>query len=128
MKKGVARIIVGTVLILLQIMSFIGNAHAGIGIQISFDSIAVFAYDLVVLISYCFLGIVGVILLVSGIIARSKGKPEDCPPKEEVSMEKNVEEDTVAFHLREIPLSKSLPILFAISVLLLILIFILEKL
>ena len=73
MKKGVKRIILGSILIALQVVSFIGNTLAGTSsIQISFDSPALFVYDLVFLISYFFVGIVGLILLISGIVAHYK--------------------------------------------------------
>ena len=76
MKKGIARIIIGIVLVVLQLMSLAGNAKAGVGIQLSFSSAAVFVYDLISLISYCFVGIIGVILLITGIIAYRKTEDE----------------------------------------------------
>lgn len=129
MKKGIVRVIVGLILIILQVMSVVGNALAGTGrsIQISFDTLALFVSDLIFLISYFFVGIVGAILIISGLIARSKGEQNDQPPKEEVAIKKNVEEDPALFYIPQIPLSISLPILFAISVVILILIFILER-
>lgn len=69
MRKGIFRIIIGVFLILLQTISVIGNASAGVGIQISFSSVAVLVYDIIGLVSYFFVGIVGCLLLFSGIIA-----------------------------------------------------------
>lgn len=129
MKKGVVRIVLGSILIILQVMSVVGNTLAGKGssIQISFDSIALFVYDLIFLVSYFFVGIVGAILLVSGLIARCKGETSEQTPSEEVVHKDADEEDSAAFYIPEIPLSKSLPILFAISAVILILIFMLER-
>lgn len=72
MQKGKKRTIIGAVLIILQILSLAGNAKAGIGIQLSFNSIGVFVYDLFSLIGYCLVGIVGLVLLISGIVAYRK--------------------------------------------------------
>lgn len=68
MKKGKARIIVGVILIVLQIMSLAGNAKAGISIQLSS------LYDITYLIGYFLVGIVGVVLLISGIVSYLKNK------------------------------------------------------
>ena len=75
-RRGVARIIIGTILIVLQTLSAIGNALAGVKIQLSFKTLAVFIYDLVYLISYFFIGIIGLILLISGIVAYTKRRIE----------------------------------------------------
>lgn len=69
MKKGLLRIIIGCVLIILQLMSAIGNSSSGLHFSISFANISVFIYDLCVLLGYYFIGILGVILLTSGLIA-----------------------------------------------------------
>lgn len=123
MKKGIARIVLGAVLIAFQVMSFIGNA--GVGFNLSFDSLASFVFDLISLVSYWFFGIVGVIILVSGIIARSKGETQS-QPNEDCTSEEFAEDDTEEQGGFVIPLSKSLPILFAIFVVLLVLIIILS--
>lgn len=68
MKKGKARIIVGVILIVLQIMSLAGNAKAGISIQLSS------LYDITYLIGYFLVGIIGVVLLIFGIIAYRKSR------------------------------------------------------
>ena len=72
MRKGKTRIVLGAILIILQLVSFAGNAKTGNGIQISFASPALFVYDLIVFVSYCFIGIVGMVLLISGIVAYIK--------------------------------------------------------
>ena len=74
MKKGIKRIIAGIILIVLQTMSIIGNASAGIGIQLSFASATAFFYDLLFLFGYLFFGIIGLILLIWGITAYNKSK------------------------------------------------------
>ena len=72
MKKGIKRIVAGSIMIILQVLSLIGNAKVGIGIQLSFYSVEVFLYDLMYLVGYLFVGIVGAILLIWGINAYSK--------------------------------------------------------
>ena len=84
MKRGIVRIIFGIILVILQLMSIAGNAKAGIGIQISFDSLAVFLYDLIFLVSSNCVGIIGIILLVSGVRAYTKGGQEDPAAKKNV--------------------------------------------
>ncbi len=69
MKAGTIRILFGIILIILQAMSIIGNAKVGIGIQLSFDSASAFLYDFVSLLAYLFVGIIGLIFLIWGIIA-----------------------------------------------------------
>ena len=68
MKKGKARIIAGVILIILQIMSLAGNAKAGVVIQLSS------LYDITYLIGYFLVGIIGVVLLISGIVSYLKNK------------------------------------------------------
>lgn len=68
MKKGKARIIVGVILIVLQIMSLAGNANVGMIFQLSS------LYDITYLIGYFLVGIVGVVLLISGIVSCLKNK------------------------------------------------------
>lgn len=70
MKKGKARIVIGIILIVLQVMSIAGNAKVGRGVEISFDSV----YDLVYSIGYMLAGIIGVVLLILGIRAYVKSK------------------------------------------------------
>lgn len=68
MRKGIVRIVLGCVLILLQIMSIIGNP-AGMKISISFANLYVFFYDVLFILGAYMVGIIGVILLVFGIRA-----------------------------------------------------------
>lgn len=74
MRKGIARIVIGIILIVLQLMSLIGNMKAGVGFQLSFASPAAFLFDLIFLISYFLVGIIGVILLLFGIRAYKKSE------------------------------------------------------
>lgn len=121
MKKGKIRIILGSALVILQIMSFLGNAKAGIGIQISFDSLGLFIADIIYLVSYCFVGIIGTILLISGARDYVTGEPEE-PIEEETVPEE--EEEIKGF---TIPLSTIMPILLAIFVVILAIVLILER-
>ncbi len=68
-RKGKIRIGIGSVLTCLQILSAIGNAKSGFVYSISFDTPALFLYDLVFYISSHIFGIVGIILLASGLIS-----------------------------------------------------------
>lgn len=72
MRRGKTRIVFGILMILTQCISLAGNAKAGVGIQFSMDTLATLAFDLGFILSYFFVGIVGVILLVSGIVAYVK--------------------------------------------------------
>ena len=67
MKKETARIliIIGIALIVLQLLSFTGNAKSGVKIQISAET---FLYDMMFLVGYFLVGIVGAALMVVGII------------------------------------------------------------
>ena len=64
MKKGKIRIIIGCVLIVLQILGIIGNSKSGLSFNLSFDNIEIFLYDLIFLIGYFLIGIIGIILLI----------------------------------------------------------------
>lgn len=68
MKKGLPRIIIGCILIGFQLLSVIGNSLTGNHLGISFTSIYAFIGDLISLLTYYFSGILGVILLISGLI------------------------------------------------------------
>lgn len=76
MKKGKARIIIGLVLIFLQLLSVLGNAKSGIGISLSFNNFEIFLYDLLFLLGSLWSGILGLILLISGLISYNK-KPKE---------------------------------------------------
>ena len=68
-RQGKIRIVLGTVLLLLQGFSIWGNYMAGtLYIPIP-TSAAQFAFDLIFLISSNFIGILGLILLISGLVA-----------------------------------------------------------
>ena len=60
MKKGVGRIAAGAILIVLQILSMIGNAYAG--------APSPFNGDVFYMLGYFLIGIIGVITLVCGLI------------------------------------------------------------
>lgn len=68
MKKGTVEIIFGSVLIFLQILSYIGNAKAGVTIEL--ESV----YDLIFLFSYSFIGIIGIVFFILGLISINKSK------------------------------------------------------
>ena len=74
MKKGLSRRIVGTLFIIIQLISLAGNAKAGVGFQLSFDSMPLFLYDIMFLVGNYFVGILGAIFLISGIIAKRKSE------------------------------------------------------
>ncbi len=76
MKKGKVRIIIGFILVLLQLLSVLGNAKSGAKISLSFDNPNIFLYDLIGLFSYFLVGIIGVVLLVSGLIAYNRRPKE----------------------------------------------------
>lgn len=68
-RKGKVRIGIGSVLTCLQILSAIGNLKSGYAYSIGFDTPALFLYDLFFYISSNIFGIVGIILLASGLIS-----------------------------------------------------------
>ena len=68
MRKGIIRIIIGSILIFLQIMSVVGNMISGDNFELANDGI----YGIVYLFAYFFPGIVGVTLFVWGISEFSK--------------------------------------------------------
>ena len=90
MRKGKIRIITGCILIVLQILGIIGNAKTGLSFNLSFDNIGIFLYDLIFLIGYFLIGIIGVILLITGLIAYNK-KPKTTLSEEheQVAIEQN---------------------------------------
>lgn len=122
MKSGKLRIVLGVILIVLQLISIAGNAKAGISSQLSFESLGVFVFDLLSLISYYFVGTVGVILLVSGVVAYTKGEQDE--PVETVDSTPKEPEDLPGSY---IPLSLSLPILGTMFVVILVIVLILER-
>lgn len=122
MRRGKARIILGAILIVLQLMSFAGSAKAGIGFQISFASPILFLADLIFWVSYCFFGIAGAILLISGVVAYSKGEYDE-PIEEVITTPKEPEE----LPGPNIPLSIILPILGTVFVVILTIVLILER-
>lgn len=70
MKRGTVKIIFGSVLIFLQILSYIGNAKAGVTIEL--ESV----YDLIFLFSYSFIGIIGIVFVILGLVAINKPKKQ----------------------------------------------------
>ena len=69
MKKGIVRIVVGLILVGLQLLSVVGNLSAGASLPSLFGSGALFAFNLIYFLSYYLIGIIGLILLISGISA-----------------------------------------------------------
>lgn len=68
-RQGKIRVVLGTVLLLLQGFSIWGNYVAGTLYVPIPTSTAQLAFDLIFLISSNFIGIIGLILLISGLIA-----------------------------------------------------------
>ena len=74
-KKGLTRIVLGCLLILFQIISISGNAKYGNAFpSVSFVNTQVFFYSALTLLSYLCVGIIGAILLISGICAANKAE------------------------------------------------------
>ena len=76
MKKGTLKIIVGSILLLVQVLAVVGSLLSGFTFQLSFSSIGVLVYDLLVLLGYFSVGIIGLYLLISGICNNAKEKPD----------------------------------------------------
>jgi hypothetical protein len=80
MKKGIVRMIIGAIMIGFQIFSMLGSMKAGISIpslssvytSSLYVSYELALYDLVYFMSYYSIGILGVILFLSGIYAYNK--------------------------------------------------------
>ncbi len=68
MKKGKIRIVLGTILIVLQLLGMIGNPGGLSMLPYAFTSVYAFSYCL----GYFCFGIIGIILLSSGLSARNK--------------------------------------------------------
>ncbi len=67
MKKGKIRIGIGCVLVLVQILSVIGNMKAGIRISVDVTDFRAFLFDMGALLGYYLIGIIGVLLIVWGV-------------------------------------------------------------
>ena len=80
MKKGIVRMIIGAIMIGFQILSMLGSLRAGISLpslsaiynSYWYVSYELALYDLVYFMSYYSIGILGVILFMSGIYAYNK--------------------------------------------------------
>lgn len=72
MRKGIARIISGIVLLCFQLMSVLGLMKSGMPLPTIHGSGYAFWYDLIYLLSYYLIGIVGMISLISGVFAYTK--------------------------------------------------------
>lgn len=70
MRKGIVRIVVGVILVLLQIMSMVGNASAGNALTTSMAT----SYSAGHMLGYYMIGIIGLALLIWGIVAFNKSK------------------------------------------------------
>ena len=74
MKKiGMVLMIIGVLLILLQMLSMIGNARLGNPLEFTGD----FAYDAGLAVGYFFVGTQGIIAFVVGLILHCKGSGKD---------------------------------------------------
>lgn len=67
------KIIFGAILIVLQILSYLGSAYAG---QLNFFT-SCSAFEVVYFLSYNLVGIVGLVLVVLGVIAKTKSKNKE---------------------------------------------------
>lgn len=76
MKKGIIRIVLGCILIVLQALSIMGNVKVGINYTLDFTNIYTLIYSSLYLLGSCLVGIVGIILLLSGVIAQRKNNTE----------------------------------------------------
>lgn len=65
------RILIGSAMIILQLLSYAGSSNSGA--QPAPVSIGQFVYDLIFFLFYNATGIIGAILLIWGIIAKHKG-------------------------------------------------------
>lgn len=59
-------VIIGIILVILQLMSIAGNVKAGFSFSLRFDSLGLFVGDLVSLLAYHLVGILGVVLIIIG--------------------------------------------------------------
>ena len=89
------KIIVGIVLIILQLIGIIGNAQNGYEFRLSFENINVFFYDLFSLLGYFLIGLIGLLLLISGLVEYRKFvKQSQCKNEEGTSpVSENIIED-----------------------------------
>lgn len=76
MKKGTIRIILGSVLIVFQALSIMGNVKAGVNYAFDFYNTYTLIYSVLYLFGSCLVGIIGVILLLSGVFAQQKNDQE----------------------------------------------------
>ena len=76
MKKGVGQILVGTVLIVVQLMSVMGTIKSGNYLPGLCGSGIGFLYDCTLFVSYYIIGIIGSIVLISGIFSYKKYQDE----------------------------------------------------
>lgn len=85
MKKGIIRIIIGCILIVIQIFSVMQNLRQGFTFQLEFINFKVFLFDLLYLLGFFLVGIIGLILLFSGIYANRHKKAQKSLSKEHTS-------------------------------------------
>ena len=85
MKKGTARIGLGCTLIVLQILSIMGNIKTGVSFSFSFASIPSFLYSLMFALGYYFVGLLGAIMLLSGLSVKRKSFKESEQPSPQTS-------------------------------------------
>ena len=83
MKKGKVRIILGCTLIMLQVLSIMGNAKIGISYALDFSNTYTLFYSVLYLFGSCLVGIIGIILLVSGLLAKHRPSKETTYPLNE---------------------------------------------
>ena len=85
MKKGSVRVALGCVLVAFQVLSIMGNVKMGINYTLDFSNTYTFIYSALYLFGSCLVGIIGIILLVSGLFTQQHTHDEPISPAQEVS-------------------------------------------
>lgn len=85
-KQGLKRTIIGSVLIVVQLLSVIGNVSVGNQLYFSVKNFETFLFSLMYCFGYFLIGIIGLVILVAGLIARfKKNKPvNQCNTKKQL--------------------------------------------
>ena len=87
MKKEPVLIGLGSTLIILQVLSIMGNAKAGVSFSFSFANIPSFLYSLMYALGYYFIGLLGIIMLLLGLSAKRKSHEKPAPPIQETAFD-----------------------------------------
>lgn len=100
MKKGTVRISLGCALIILQALSIMGNAKAGVVFSFSFVNIPSFLYSLMYALGYYFVGLLGIIILSSGLFTKRKNRKEFTLPTQETTSDESEQISSVDKHMK----------------------------